>query len=60
MTTKHGAKRISGQLDRLTLVEQYNDKLEQRLVLWAAGPFRRIGRYPCMSTWADQEVIIHI
>jgi hypothetical protein len=39
MTTKPGAKRISGQLNRLSLaVEQYTDKLQQRLALWAAGP----------------------
>jgi hypothetical protein len=39
MTTKPGAKRIGGQLDRLSLVvEQYTDKLQQRLALWAAGP----------------------
>ena len=39
MTTKPGAKRISGRPDRLSLVvEQRTDKLQQRLVLWAAGP----------------------
>jgi hypothetical protein len=39
MTTKPGAKRISGQPDRRSLaVEQRTDKLQQGLVLWAAGP----------------------
>ena len=37
MTTKPGAKRISGQPDRLPLVVE-SVPIQQRLVLWAAGP----------------------
>jgi hypothetical protein len=39
MRMKPGAKKISGQPDRRSLVvDQRTDKLQQRLVLWSAGP----------------------
>jgi hypothetical protein len=63
MTTKPGAKRISGQPDRLSLiVEQRTDKLQQRLVLWADGPISQESadiRAGYLSTWADVRLVFH-